>query len=76
VLSPAERRVATLASDGYSNRAIASKLLITESTVEQHLTKVYRKLNVKHREDLPASFPPAMTARTIPKPRPGSTCHS
>jgi DNA-binding CsgD family transcriptional regulator len=78
VLSPAERRVATLASDGYSNRAIASKLLITESTVEQHLTKVYRKLNVKHRGDLPASFPPEMmaSARTIPKPRPGSTCHS
>ncbi len=57
VLSPAERRVATLASDGYSNRVIASKLLVTESTVEQHLTKVYRKLNVKHRGNLPASFP-------------------
>ncbi|HWS34988.1 MAG TPA: LuxR C-terminal-related transcriptional regulator, partial [Actinoplanes sp.] len=57
VLSPAERRVATLASDGHSNRVIASKLLITESTVEQHLTKVYRKLNVKHRGNLPASFP-------------------
>ncbi|MDY7091010.1 MAG: helix-turn-helix transcriptional regulator, partial [Actinomycetota bacterium] len=73
-----ERRVATLASDGYSNRAIASKLLITESTVEQHLTKVYRKLKVKHRGDLPASFPPEMTAsaRTILKPRTGLTCHS
>ncbi|QXE33239.1 AAA family ATPase [Streptomyces sp. GMY02] len=53
-LSRAERRVATLASAGYTNHAIARKLFITESTVEQHLTKVYRKLNVKHREELPA----------------------
>ncbi|MYX61073.1 hypothetical protein GTZ89_36890, partial [Streptomyces sp. SID8382] len=53
-LSRAERRVATLASAGYTNRAIAEKLFVTESTVEQHLTKVYRKLGVKHREDLPA----------------------
>jgi len=53
-LSRAERRVAVLASAGYANRAIARKLFITESTVEQHLTRVYRKLNVKHRNDLPA----------------------
>ena len=56
LLSRAERRVATLASGGHSNRAIARKLFITESTVEQHLTKVYRKLNVRSREDLPASL--------------------
>ncbi len=51
-LSKAERRVATLASEGYSNRQIASKLYITVSTVEQHLTRVYSKLKVKHRTDL------------------------
>lgn len=56
LLSRAERRVAVLASDGHSNRAIAGKLFITESTVEQHLTKVYRKLNVNNRADLPASL--------------------
>ncbi|GAA3316725.1 helix-turn-helix transcriptional regulator [Nonomuraea dietziae] len=38
VLSDAERRVAALAADGYSNREIAAKLFITVSTVEQHLT--------------------------------------
>ncbi len=54
LLSRAERRVATLASGGHSNRAIARKLFITESTVEQHLTKIYRKLNVRSRDDLPA----------------------
>ena len=42
-LSPSERRVATLAASGKTNRAIARELHITDSTVEQHLTRVYRK---------------------------------
>jgi DNA-binding CsgD family transcriptional regulator len=52
-LSRAERRVASLAAAGYTNREISEKLYITVSTVEQHLTRVYRKLNVK-RLELPA----------------------
>ncbi|MFH8485208.1 helix-turn-helix transcriptional regulator [Streptomyces longisporoflavus] len=52
-LTDAERRVASLASFGHSNREIARKLFITTSTVEQHLTRVYRKLNVTRRKDLP-----------------------
>lgn len=53
-LSEAERRVAALAAQGHTNRQISSKLFITVSTVEQHLTRVYRKLDVKRRTDLPA----------------------
>ncbi|MEV4176754.1 AAA family ATPase [Nonomuraea sp. NPDC049709] len=56
ILSDAERRVAALAADGYSNRDISAKLYITVSTVEQHLTRVYRKLNVSRRADLPAKL--------------------
>jgi len=52
-LSNAERRVAELAAKGYTNREIARKLYVTVSTVEQHLTRVYRKLNVNSRADLP-----------------------
>ncbi|MFS1302289.1 AAA family ATPase [Streptosporangium longisporum] len=52
-LSDAERRVATLVADGYSNREVAAQLFITVSTVEQHLTRVYRKLSVARRADLP-----------------------
>lgn len=52
-LSNAERRVAVLAADGYSNRQIAGKLFVTVSTVEQHLTKIYSKLKVNGRSDLP-----------------------
>jgi DNA-binding CsgD family transcriptional regulator len=52
-LSEAERRVAVLAAEGHTNREIARKLYITISTVEQHLTRIYRKLNVNRRADLP-----------------------
>lgn len=55
-LSGAERRVATLAARGYSNREIGRMLYITVSTVEQHLTRVYRKLNVGSRADLPVGL--------------------
>ncbi|MFK0101943.1 AAA family ATPase [Streptomyces sp. NPDC091040] len=53
VLSQSERRVASLASAGYTNREIGAKLFVTTSTVEQHLTRIYRKLNISRRQDLP-----------------------
>jgi DNA-binding CsgD family transcriptional regulator len=52
-LTDAERRVASLAAQGQTNREIAARLYITVSTVEQHLTRVYKKLNVSRRSDLP-----------------------
>lgn len=55
-LTEAERRVGALAAQGHSNRDIADQLFITVSTVEQHLTRVYRKLDVRHRQDLPSSL--------------------
>ncbi|MFG1675386.1 AAA family ATPase [Micromonospora sp. NPDC049282] len=56
MLSDAEHRVAALAAEGYTNREISMKLYITISTVEQHLTRTYRKLNVTRRTDLPANL--------------------
>ncbi|MBB5476111.1 helix-turn-helix transcriptional regulator [Micromonospora parathelypteridis] len=56
VLSDAERRVATLAAAGLTNREIAVKLYITMSTVEQHLTRVYRKLKLTGRDALPVGL--------------------
>ncbi|MFI7679263.1 LuxR C-terminal-related transcriptional regulator [Actinophytocola sp. NPDC049390] len=53
LLSDSERRVAELAATGATNREISRRLHITVSTVEQHLTRVYRKLNLKSRADLP-----------------------
>ncbi|WP_432981413.1 LuxR C-terminal-related transcriptional regulator [Dactylosporangium sp. CA-233914] len=51
-LTYAERRVAALAAAGKTNRQIAEYLFVTVSTVEQHLTKTYRKLNVRSRSGL------------------------
>ncbi|MGW7534817.1 response regulator transcription factor [Amycolatopsis sp. NPDC054798] len=51
-LSEAELRVAELAAHGRTNRQIAETLYITVSTVEQHLTRVYRKLGVAGRSAL------------------------
>ncbi|MFM9448328.1 AAA family ATPase [Streptomyces acidiscabies] len=56
-LSAAERRVAWLAGIGHSNREMADRLCVTVSTVEQHLTKIYRKLGLKQRADLLLVFP-------------------
>lgn len=56
-LSDAERRVASLAAAGHTNRQIANRLFITISTVEQHLTRVYRKLSVQSRAELASSLP-------------------
>jgi DNA-binding NarL/FixJ family response regulator len=52
-LSGSEQRVATLAAQGLTNREISAKLFLTVSTVEQHLTRVYRKLQITSRGDLP-----------------------
>ncbi|MEU9394312.1 AAA family ATPase [Streptomyces sp. NPDC048324] len=56
-LSEAEHRVAALAAAGFSNRRIASRLFITVSTVEQHLTRIYRKLGVTRRGELTTVYP-------------------
>ena len=45
-LSPQERRIASLATEGLSNREIAEALFLTRRTVEMHLTGAYRKLGV------------------------------
>ncbi|MFC8079304.1 LuxR C-terminal-related transcriptional regulator [Streptomyces sp. NPDC057307] len=51
-LSESERKVAVLATRGYTNREIASRLYVTVSTVEQHLTRIYRKLEIAGRREL------------------------
>lgn len=55
-LSPQERRVAAMATEGLGNREIAEALSLTRRTVEMHLTGVYRKLGVSGRRGLPAAL--------------------
>ncbi|MFE3598859.1 LuxR C-terminal-related transcriptional regulator [Streptomyces sp. NPDC059142] len=51
-LTVSQRRVARLAAAGRSNRLIAEELSLTVSTVEQHLTRIYRKLGIRNRAEL------------------------
>ena len=46
-LTETERRVAELAAQGRSNKEIAAELYMGVSTVEMHLSRVYRKLGVR-----------------------------
>jgi ATP/maltotriose-dependent transcriptional regulator MalT len=49
-LTETERRVAELAARGRTNKEIAAELFMGVSTVEAHLSRVYRKLGVRRTE--------------------------
>ena len=50
-LSEREREVLALMAEGRSNRAIADRLVITERTVEKHVTSILMKLRIPESQD-------------------------
>ncbi|HEY7858245.1 MAG TPA: AAA family ATPase [Candidatus Nanopelagicales bacterium] len=53
-LTPVERRVAVLVAAGRTNREVATELFTSVRTVESHLGRIYRKLNLRSRTELAA----------------------
>ena len=51
VLSQREREVLGLIAEGMSNRAIATRLYVTERTVEAHVTQIFQKLHLPESPD-------------------------
>jgi DNA-binding CsgD family transcriptional regulator len=65
-LTPSEIRVAELAAEGLTNREVAQALFVSEKTVETHLGRVYRKLEIKSRHALPAALAERQAAAAEP----------
>ncbi|MEP6661615.1 MAG: response regulator transcription factor [Acidimicrobiales bacterium] len=45
-LSPRQREIVELIAQGYSNRAVAERLVLTEKSVENHITRICRQVGI------------------------------
>ncbi|MGI5321270.1 ATP-binding protein [Actinomadura nitritigenes] len=62
-LTPQEEQIARLVRDGLSNPEVGSRLFLSPRTVEWHLRKIFIKLGISSRRELPGALP-----RTEPDP--------
>ena len=51
VLTPREREVLSMMAEGYTNSGIASRLFVTEGTVEKHVHSILPKLRIPETND-------------------------
>ena len=56
-LTPTEVTVAALVAQGRTNREVAAQLVLSEKTIESHLSRIYRKLGVRSRAELAHRYP-------------------
>lgn len=53
-LSPQQRKIMTLAGQGFTNREIGAQIYLSEHTVKAHLSRIYKLLKVGNRTQLAA----------------------
>jgi DNA-binding NarL/FixJ family response regulator len=63
-LTAREREIALLVAEGFANRAIAEKLVLSERTVETHVRNVLAKLGLRNRTQVAAWAARLRTAPT------------
>ena len=51
-LTPQELQIALLVSEGLTNRDVGARLFLSPKTVEFHLTRIFRKLQIHSRAEL------------------------
>ena len=56
MLTTREREIASLVTDGLSNREIADRLVISEGTVEVHVKHILSKLDFRSRTQVATWF--------------------
>jgi DNA-binding CsgD family transcriptional regulator len=64
-LTPQELQIALQVAEGKTNRDAAAALFLSPKTVEFHLTRVYRKLNIHSRAELVRLFSSERAAATL-----------
>ncbi|MEU0233555.1 LuxR C-terminal-related transcriptional regulator [Streptomyces sp. NPDC006170] len=55
-LTAHERRIATMMLDGLTNKQIAEAFTVSTRAVELHITRIYRKLDIRRRAQLAAAI--------------------
>ncbi|MFG2822228.1 LuxR C-terminal-related transcriptional regulator [Kitasatospora sp. NPDC048365] len=58
-LSSREREIALMAARGRTSREIAAECVLSTRTVDNHLARIYRKLGISNRTELPGILLPA-----------------
>jgi len=68
-LSGREREVAELVTERLTNREIAQRLVLSEKTIERHMSRIFVKLGVSSRVEVAREMEAVAPPTATPSPR-------